>query len=160
MYDKILVPLDGSRFSTLALNHAADMAPRYGAALVLVGVVEHVSIIPPVDPIGVTSPVAANTTVEQARVTEANDRERIRRYLSRKVSEIRKQGISAESVIEVGKPADAIMKTARKKKADLIIMATHGRGGLERAFMGSVADQVIRESRQPVLVVRPGSKKK
>ena len=161
MYDRILVPLDGSRFSTRALKYAADLAPRYCAALVLVSVVEPERVIPSVaDPTGMASPVVANAAVEQARYLEERNRTRARRYLAGKVRALKAEGIAAEYVLEYGHPAEAIMKTAKKKKADLIVMATHGRGGLKRAFMGSVADKVIRESREPVLVIRARATKK
>jgi len=156
MYKRILVPLDRSTFSTRALKYAIDLAPRYGAKLILLTVIEPAKVMPlVVDPTGLSSPILASTAIEQAQILEAQERERSRRYLARKVNQLKKRGIDAEYVLAYGQPADTIMKIAREKKADLIVMATHGRTGLKRAIMGSVAEKVIRESSQPVLVIRP-----
>jgi nucleotide-binding universal stress UspA family protein len=68
----------------------------------------------------------------------------------------RLDGRAAESlVIESGSAADGIVDAARAGNADLILMASHGRGGLERALLGSVADKVLRATTRPVLITRP-----
>ena len=160
MYDKIMVPLDGSRFSNRALEYAIDLAPRYGASLLLAQVVEPVNILPPVDPSGMSVPTAAEITVEESIRIDHLNIARAKRYLSGKVHDLREKGIAAEYIVLEGHPADEILKAGKKAKVDLIVMATHGRTGLRRVFMGSVADKVIRESGDPVLVVRPKQRRK
>jgi universal stress protein A len=155
MYKKILVPLDGSRFSNRALKYAVDLAQQYKASLLLVQVVEPVRPIPPVDPTGLTSPVASQITFDQATRADRRHLSRAKRYLAGKVREMKAKKIPAEYRAVEGDAADNIMILARKNKVDLITMTTHGRSGFRRAIMGSVADKVIRESGDPVLVVRP-----
>lgn len=160
MYTKILVPLDGSRFSARALKYAVDLARRYDAALVLAQVVPPVRVIPPVDPTGMSNPVATGITFEQAGRQDKLHLSRARRYLAGKVREVKALGIPAEYRAVEGDPADNIMQIAKKAKVDLIVMTTHGRSGFKRAILGSVADKVIRHSGDPVLVVRPYQRRK
>jgi glycine betaine transporter len=155
MYEKIMVPLDGSRFSNRALQYAVDLAPRYDAALLLVEVIEPATIIPAVDPTGMSSTVTTKYTIETAVEQDKMNLSRAKRYLAGKVRDLKNKGISAEYRALQGEPADEIIKLGRKEKVDLIVMATHGRSGFRRAIMGSVADTVIRKSGDPVLVVRP-----
>jgi len=160
MYEKIMVPLDGSRFSNRALEYAVDLAPRYGASLFLVQVVEPVTIVPPVEPTGLSSPAAAEVTVEEAIRQENRNASKAKAYLAAKVRNLKAQGIDAEYKVLEGNPAEEILKAGKKAKVDLVVMATHGRSGLRRVFMGSVADKVIRESGDPVLVVRPKQRRR
>jgi nucleotide-binding universal stress UspA family protein len=155
MYKKILVPLDGSRFSNRALKYAVDLAQRYKAALVLAQVVPPTRPIPPVDPTGLTSPVASQITFDQAERADRRNLSRAKRYLAGKVRELKAKGLAAEYRATEGDPAESIMQIGRKAKVDLIVMTTHGRSGFRRAILGSVADKVIRDSGDPVLVVRP-----
>jgi len=62
--------------------------------------------------------------------------------------------------VAIGNPAQSIMQFSKKKNIDLIVMTTHGKSGLKRAVMGSIADVVIRESGKPVLVIRPQTSSK
>jgi nucleotide-binding universal stress UspA family protein len=71
------------------------------------------------------------------------------------VNQIKKDGIAAEKVVLIGSPGQTIIDYAQKQGIGLIAIATHGRGGLERAVMGSVADYLLRRSAIPILVVRP-----
>ena len=78
-----------------------------------------------------------------------------KRYLSGKMRGLKAQGVQGVYRVAVGEPAAAIMKLTRREKADLVIMTTHGKSGLKRALLGSVADEVVRNSKKPVLVVTP-----
>jgi nucleotide-binding universal stress UspA family protein len=155
MYKKILVPLDGSRFGNRAMKYAIDLAQQYKASLLLVQVVQPTRPIPPVDPTGLTSPVASQITFDQAALADRRNLSRAKRYLAGKVRELKAKNIPAEYRATEGDAAAHIMEIGRKNKVDLIVMTTHGRSGFRRAIMGSVADKVIRESGDPVLVVRP-----
>lgn len=160
MYEKIMVPLDGSRFSNRALQYATDLAPRYGASLLLVQVVEPTTIVPAIDPTGLSSPVATRYSVETAVQQDKLNLSKVKRYLAGKVRDLKDDGISAEYKALQGEPAAEIIKLGKKEKVDLIVMATHGRSGFRRAIMGSVADKVIRKSGDPVLVVRPAQQRR
>ena len=84
------------------------------------------------------------------------NQERLRNHLSRTAEHIGMLGFKVHTrVLAGGKVAREILKLATLKQCDLIVMATHGAGGLDRVMFGSVADQVIRHSKIPVLVVRP-----
>jgi nucleotide-binding universal stress UspA family protein len=155
MYKKILVPMDGSRFGNRAMKYAIDLAQQYKASLLLVQVVQPTRPIPPVDPTGLTSPVASQITFDQAALADRRNLSRAKRYLAGKVREMKAKNIPAEYRATEGDAAAHIMEIGRKNKVDLIVMTTHGRSGFRRAIMGSVADKVIRESGDPVLVVRP-----
>jgi universal stress protein A len=95
--------------------------------------------------------------MEVATAEDKRNASLAKQYLSRKTRELRSRGIKASYQAVIGEPADTIMKLARRKKSDLIIMSSHGKGGLKRAILGSVTDEVIRKAGKPVLVVRPKS---
>ena len=77
-----------------------------------------------------------------------------KRRLAALLARTRREGVRARSVFAEGLPADEILRAARRARADLIVMGTHGRTGLSHFFMGSVAERVVRESRCAVLTVR------
>jgi len=72
-----------------------------------------------------------------------------------KIAKERLEGIESQVVVEPGDPAGAILAMTEKTRADLVVMATHGRKGITRLVLGSVAERVVRESSAPVLTVRP-----
>jgi nucleotide-binding universal stress UspA family protein len=156
MFKKILVALDGSRFGSRLLSYATEIAQRFGAELILLQVVKPVTPIPPPDgvvPMAVSSS-GAEMAAKQASEQEKINMARAKRYLSSKVRSI-SSNIRASYHIVLGDPASSIIKFARKNSIDLLVIATHGRSGLKRAIMGSVADAVVRESGKPVLTIRP-----
>jgi nucleotide-binding universal stress UspA family protein len=162
MFKRLLIPLDGSRFGSRAIRYAADVAQKFSAEIVLLQVVKPATPVPvssTVSP-GMGSPQSAEIAMETALDVEKRERARARRYLRRKVSDLESRNIKASYQVLVGDPAQSIMDFADKKKTDLVVMTTHGKSGLKRAIMGSVADSVIRESGKPVLVVRPQTKAK
>ena len=146
MFERILVPLDGSRFGSMAVSYAVEIAERFGAEVILMSA----AVPTPVEPVGV------GITVRTARLEDRRHFRRATRYLQRKALGVRKQGIACSHHVVMGQPVRSILQTCRRRGADLIVMATHGRGGLKRAVLGSVADQVARESRTPVLLVQRG----
>ena len=78
-----------------------------------------------------------------------------RTYVDRVVADLRQSGASADGVVIVGSPADTIIQYATDNGIELIVMSTHGRSGITRFFMGSVAERVTRHSPVPVLTVTP-----
>ena len=141
MFKKILVPLDGSSFAEEALPHARELAECGGAEIVLVRVDE-----PYEPPPGIFVPATAIPEVVRLSAGE---------YLEQLVSRLRLAGIKVESAVLDGKVADAILKYAREEGVDLIVMSTHGRTGISRLLMGSVAEQIVHGARCPVLLIRP-----
>lgn len=143
MYAKILVPLDRSAGAEAALAVAADLARGNGAVIRLL----HVA----------PSPVAI---VAEGRVVAYADQESER---LRHDAEVYLRGAAAglghlpvEHAVRFGEPVEEILQEAREWGADLIAMATHGRSGVTRLVVGSVAETVLRRSEVPVLLVRHG----
>jgi nucleotide-binding universal stress UspA family protein len=135
-YRRILVPLDGSPIGEQAVAAARSLALACSAQLVLMGVVPNPH--PATDwGSGVWDPKG-----------------RIHAYLSYLRTDLEIGGLRAETVVGYGNPAIEILRVARQQEVDLIVMATHGRSGLSRLVLGSVAAQVVQNSSQPVLLVR------
>ena len=161
MFKRLLVPLDGSRLGSRALTYASEVAHHFGAEVVLIQVVKPATPVATTTGMtpGIASPSTAELTVQVALEEDKRNTAHAKRYLSGKVREIRSRDIKASYQVVVGDPAQSIMDFAQKEHIDLVVMSTHGKSGLKRAIMGSVADAVIRESGKPVLVIRPRTKK-
>jgi nucleotide-binding universal stress UspA family protein len=157
MFKKILVPLDGSRFASRALKYSIEIAHSFDAEIILMQVEKPTTPISVSDgpQPGIQSPAAAKVAVQIALDEDKRNLSKARSYLSRKVREVKGKKLACSYHVTVGDPAESIILYARKKKIDLIIMTSHGKGGIVRAVMGSVADEVIRNSGKPVLVIRP-----
>lgn len=137
MFHSILVPLDGSTFSEAALAYALDISRRTGADLHLTTIHEPV-------------PSFAYDEWEVAA------REWSTEYLETVREKVAAQaGGKVEGWLGSGRVVDVLGERADEVKADLVVMATHGRGALSRAWLGSVADGLVRHVHQPVLLVRP-----
>lgn len=135
----ILVPIDFSANAEQALDYACELASKLGSTVRLV----HAFASPPS---GLR--VALKEDVLQNLVNE-------HREALGKLAEARRTTASfGEPIVEVGDPRDAIVETAERLGADLIVMGTQGRRGLSRVMMGSVAEDVIRQASCPVLAVR------
>ncbi len=145
---RIVVPLDGSRFGEGALPLALALADRQEAALDLVTVTIPQS--PPVS--GRGDATEGDESIERGRAQASE-------YLDSVAERIRASGYGgalARDVIAPGNAARSIVRYLAEVEADLVVMTTHGRGPLQRAWLGSTADGVIRRSPCPVLLVRPG----
>jgi nucleotide-binding universal stress UspA family protein len=158
MYQRILVPLDGSQTAALALDHAKTLAERFGATVHLVRAVHTLSELAEV----ATPSLATTTAMSQdviSRQNEASEQAEAREYLDNVRADLEAAGIKAETRVRPGRPAEQILDAARAASADLIILTAYGAGGAHTrnpgAVYGGVADEVLRESRTPVLLVRP-----
>ncbi len=143
MYHVILVPLDGSKRAEAILPHVEEMARRYDARVVFLGVVEPVVVA---DAGWTDLQLSQQIYDEQIRQTEA--------YLAGLKGEFREKGIRAQTRLGHGGAVDAIITAAEAEAADLVAMASHGRTGLARAFYGSVAAGVLNRVDRPLLIVR------
>jgi nucleotide-binding universal stress UspA family protein len=142
MFEKIVVPLDGSRCAKRALDVAIKLARSESAALAICAIVDPIVIV------GTTAPSPATDLLLSDREADA------RHLVEAAVQEARVAGLQAEGEMHLGVPFDEILRFAKRKKADAIVMGTHGRSGLKRLFLGSVAESVLREADCPVIVVR------
>jgi len=139
MFKKILVPLDGSKLAEKILPRVEKLVRSCRGEVHLIRVVVSYRIDPK---------------------EEKEERERLLQeawdYLEKIVSRFRKKRLRAHAVVIYGKDAVQICDFARKNKFDLIAMATHGRSGISRWALGSVADKVLSCSVVPVMLIRVG----
>ncbi len=144
MYAHILVPIDGSPLSERALRHAIPLAKQHGARLHLLHVAAPVlSLIA-----GGGAPVR-DSALDATLLAE--DRKAVERIGKR----ARKQtDVPIEVVFRAGRPAAEIAAYASEQGISLIVMCSHGRGGFERLWLGSVADELIRQLPVPLLLIR------
>jgi nucleotide-binding universal stress UspA family protein len=152
MYTKILVPLDGSPEAAAALPHAEALAARFGATLTLLRVVSPAAVLPVVAP--ATPPLMHPAGVVDATPLLEADRREAERDLEATAQALAARGLAVSPERVEGEPAEAILRRARELPADVIVMTTHGRGGLGRLLFGGVADSVLRSAPCPVLMVR------
>src|SRR5690606_17798518 len=146
MFNAIVVPLDAEEPSEYAVPLATALASRLGDRLVLLSVVPEIE-----EPSAFTGEHGpAMGSLQKQRVTEAEH------YLHEVIARSVGGDLEVSHTVHAGPVAETILKTARDEEAGLIAMATHGRVGPERWFLGSVADRVVHTSPVPVLLVRPG----
>jgi nucleotide-binding universal stress UspA family protein len=154
MFERILVPLDGSRLSARALPIALTLAHQFDSEIMLVRIVSDtkVNFIPPTS--SVADALATDIISEHLYIKDVENVANAKRYLMNRAKEIRDQGIKVSYFVMEGVPARSIMEFSKGHNASLIVMMSHGRGRFKRAILGSVADAVIRGIDVPVLVVR------
>jgi nucleotide-binding universal stress UspA family protein len=147
MFQKILVCLDGSKLAEQILPYAVEQAAQFGSSLVLFLVVSLATVPTPTGIESVAAVVPENMLADAE--AEAKD------YLGSLALSIRKKGLKVQCVTVVGHPAESIVNYAEEKGFDLVTIATHGRSGLKRLVFGSVAEYVTRNSRLPMLLIKP-----
>ena len=147
VYRRILVPVDGSPTSNLGLREAIRLAKGGGARLRVLNVLDEKLVVPGVD----TYSPADVATLAGALNLEG------RRAAKNALALARRHGVRAVAELAEGRGryvSDVIVAAAKLARADLIVMGTHGRRGLNRLLMGSDAERVLRETPVPVLFVR------
>ena len=153
MFKKILVPVDGSRTSNRGLAEAIALASDQAATLHLLHVVDDLVVSQAL----VGTPYVSGDVFDEV---VGSLREGGRRILAKAAAQVRKRGVACETVLleTLGRSvASVILEQAKKRRADLIVLGTHGRRGLTRMLMGSDAEAVVRSTSVPVLLVRaPG----
>ena len=150
MYRRILTPYDGSATSRRGLRAAIGLAKAQRAKLTILTVVD-------------TLPMLA--TFEGGVIFDQGVLDALRagarKVLDRAGAEAKQRGVAAKKVLvenPAGRVADAIVRQAKKSRADLIVLGTHGRRGLNRMVMGSDAELVVRYAPAPVLLIRAAGK--
>jgi nucleotide-binding universal stress UspA family protein len=139
MYDRILVPTDGSHGATVALDHAIELAVEHGATL------HSLYVVSPSRVDGLSrldDAIEGLTTYGEDLVADATRR-------------AGKRDVDCETAIERGMPHEEILEYAAEADVDLIVMGTHGRTGLERYLLGSVTERIVRASPVPVMTMTP-----
>ena len=141
MYQRILVPLDGSDRAELALPFAEELAAKLGSEIILLCASDSAE-----------AEDYAKHEIYLEQITEVVKR------AAKKLLTNPEQKVSIRSAVTIGLPAQEIVDYAEQVAVSLIIMATHGRTGVSRWALGSVAEKVMRASTRPVLLVRvPGA---
>ena len=138
MYDRILLPTDGSQGNSRAVEQAIGLAAQSDARLHVLFVVEDLPYAP--------------------EMMDGQVEARLREIGEEAISDIRQRaddaGVSVETALEDGTPHQSILEYADEEGMDLIVMGTHGRSGLDRYLLGSVTERVVRGADTPVLTVR------
>jgi nucleotide-binding universal stress UspA family protein len=143
-FKSIVVATDGSKYSLAAASEAIGLAKRNKSALTVISVV----------PSELMTPTDIDFTMNQRELIAEKEMQEAEKNARSIKDAAQKEGVSARAFVMSGKPADAIIETARDKNADLIVLGSHGRTGVERLLMGSVAERVIVLASSPVLVVK------
>jgi nucleotide-binding universal stress UspA family protein len=151
MFQRILVPFDGSRASYRGLEEALKLASGQPATLYLLHVVDDLAVTPGMDGMSlyVSTPLAEDLLKAL--------RDGGKRVLAKAEAKAGKANVKTRPILVETAGygvADVILRQAKKTKADLIVMGTHGRRGMARLVMGSDAEGVVRGTRVPVLLVR------
>jgi nucleotide-binding universal stress UspA family protein len=144
MYEKILVPLDGSQYAQCSLPYVRELASGCKAREVIV--------------LRVVEPLRDDETVLLTEIDEdvipkleAKKKEAATDYVFSIAERLGKEGLPARGEVIFGKPDEEIISYAEKNKLDLIVMSTHGRNGTSKWAFGSVADRVAHYSKVPVM---------
>ena len=138
MYDTILVPTDGSDQSDVALDHALELSRKHGSEV-------HILYV-------------ADTNRDSLTMQGGNIVDALEREGDRVVSEAADRAAVGTDVVEevlAGDPVKTILDYAESVDADVVVMGTHGRRGLDRVLLGSTTERVVRLSPIPVLTIRP-----
>ncbi len=144
-YQRILCPVDFDENSLAALGTAADLARRSDGTVFVLHVVPMI-----------VAPTAMPVYVDLYKSQEEAAWARLKEFARKDLA-----GVKYELLVQMGEPAGTILRAEKKVSPDLLVMATHGRRGFSRFFLGSVAEVVLRESTCPVLTIRahPADKK-
>jgi nucleotide-binding universal stress UspA family protein len=145
MYKRILVPLDGSDLAEKVLPHAMALAKASRAEITLVSVVEFSPGV-----VGAKLEAFPQAAMEQKVALQAEALV----YLEKVLRDLKSQGVAARVAILEGDVASQIIAYAEQQGVDLIAMATHGRSGIDRFVMGSIAEKLVRHTAKPVLLIR------
>ena len=153
MFNHILVCLDGSKLAEEILPYAIAQARRFNARVSVIHVLTASELlIVPTTPTG--EPLPSASRISDEKVTEAM--KRTEEYLGNIVQLMKKESVDARPVIIIKPfPGIGMVEYAAKHGVDLIAIVTHGYTGLRRAVFGSVADEVLRQSHLPILLIRP-----
>ncbi|WP_414469603.1 universal stress protein [Methanobacterium sp. ACI-7] len=147
MYNKILLPTDGSEVAENAAEHAFLLGSKNGAQIIVLNVVETPRFR------GIRSE-DKDELMNRFRDEGQKSFDRIKGRMKSRAGEKCEQDIKLDFRFLEGSPADEILKTIEKENIDLVVMGTSGKRGINRFLLGSVTENTMRSARCPVLVVR------
>ena len=141
MYKKILVPLDGSELAKKALDQAENLAKTFDAEIILFQVVPFM-------------PIYGSPELVTPLIVDEKQKEAAEKYLLTLTEELKKKGHKVTSMVKTGQQvAVEIIDFAKESGVDLIVMCTHGRSGITRWVLGSVAHKVLTRAETPILLI-------
>jgi nucleotide-binding universal stress UspA family protein len=143
-FKNILFPMDFSKCSEAVFPRALQMAKKFDAKLHILFVARDISYLTAVD---VMPDFLMNAVAEISRSAE----EKLEAFCEKELADLS----NYEAKVVIGDPGEEILKYAEERAIDLIVMGTHGRKGIDRILMGSVADLVIKNASVPVMTVNP-----
>jgi nucleotide-binding universal stress UspA family protein len=142
MYKKILVPLDGSELAKKALDEAERLAKCFDAEIILFEVIPFM-------------PIYGSPELVTPLIVDEKQKESAQKYLTHLAEELKKRDIEVTTGVRTGQQvALEIIEFAKESGADLIVMCTHGRSGISRWLLGSVALKVLAHAGAPILLIR------
>jgi nucleotide-binding universal stress UspA family protein len=148
VYQKILIPLDGSELAECSLEHAKAIAQGCRVPNVIIFRAMEPLPVPNLPPLAEAGGVSVRRDIER-------EQQEAKGYLLKVQNQLKTEGMTSQAVTVEGAAAEGILTFAENNNVDLIVMCTHGRTGLSRFLFGSVAEKVSRHSRVPVLLVSP-----
>jgi nucleotide-binding universal stress UspA family protein len=141
MYKRILVPLDGSELAKKALDHAEKLAETFDSEIILFQVVPFI-------------PTYGAPELMMPFIVDEKQKEAAEKYLSNLSEELKKRSFKVTAKVKTGKQvAVEIIDFAKESGVDLIVMCTHGRSGITRWVLGSVAHKVLTRAETPILLI-------
>jgi len=145
VFNKILVPLDGSEFADKALDYAIEIAKKFSSELLIVHIVQSTTAF-------VTGPEVLGPSLVLDLKNQLD--ESGRRILTAGEAKAKKAAVNVTLRMEYGNPADKILNMVKDEKIGLIVIGHRGLGAAARFFLGSVSDKVSRHATCPVLIVK------
>lgn len=163
MFQRVIVPLDGSPLSELALEPGLEMAKRYHSPLVLLRAYDGPDRVARTLAISQAGAGAAPVVMDPGTVQSMTDAAEageadIEAYLTGQAKKLSDTGLKVLTLAVDGDAADAIVNETEREPGALLVMTTHGRSGLSKLVFGSVAQNVLHRARVPVTVIRPGQR--
>jgi nucleotide-binding universal stress UspA family protein len=142
MYKKILVPLDGSELAKSALDQAEKLAKTFDSEIILFQVVPFM-------------PIYGSPELVTPLIVDEKQKEAAEKYLQSLTEELRLKGLKVSATAKTGQQvAVEIIDFAKENRVDLIVMSTHGRSGISRWVLGSIALKVLTRAETPILLLR------
>jgi nucleotide-binding universal stress UspA family protein len=143
MYEKIMIPLDGSDLAAKAIDEAEKLASFFHSELVLFEVIH-------------LSSVCGSADFVMPLIADDEQKESAEKYLAGVAEGLRKKGFKVTTAVKVGQQvAVEIIEFAKENHVSLIVMCTHGRSGITRWVLGSIAHKVLTRAETPILLLRP-----
>jgi nucleotide-binding universal stress UspA family protein len=147
MYERIMVPLDGSKVAGRSIPHAEEVAKAMGGQVILFHANESILRT-------MSGEAFGSMSDEKIKKANKHEEEEARGYLSTIAGPLCEKGLAVSEVAVSGNAADAILDQAESKGVEIITMSNHGLSGIKRWVFGSVTDKVLHAGDLPVLVVR------